>query len=848
MSRYASAGLSGSARSPRARREAASSRKRSRRSGALPVHARVAASVHVAAIVTRRAARTMSSVRRRRRVTGGMVQQSREGARAAGPRPLPDPGAGLALLPRRRALHVLPRHRPHLPSDRPRHHQGRAVPPRAPAARLHAALVPRPHAAHGAAGGRAAGRRPPGRRSGDHRVQGGGRQRVAALSPGGGGRTDHHDGHGRPHAGGEPDRERGVPAPALPHPPVARGERTAGARLQRDVRRRHHLCRGRERLAGGPARPARLRRARPEDLAHHHRARGAAAHRRDEPAHHAAPAQRCRQRGGRAPGRPAAPARGRAEPDGRRRRGLALPLHELRHLRHEPVGGLAAQERAARGEAREGPVARRPARPHRRARPGRPRPGPVRGRAAQAVRLSDRRGRSIALAASLVILVSYYMLMTSLEGFALAPSLPAWVAIWTPNILFGVIGLTLLVATAREWRAPRLLFVWRALAALRRLLPRAESSSPAVRAAHGPSDSTHILDRYLMREFLAFLGIGLAVAAALYVIVDLGETLNRFLRVKPPLMYIFEHFLYRLPAALHEGLPVIMLVATIFVFLSLSRFHELTAMKAAGISLYRVSAPILLMGLSVAVSAMLFQELFLPRLNELGEEVDRVKIRGQLPRHLQSRQRLWLRSSDSRFYRIELLSPQTSDLYGVTILEIDRAFRLLTRLDARHAHWTEAGWELRDGDLREVEAGGTVQTVPFTLTALELAEDIEEFTRIHKNFEAMSYWELRDYVARLEAAGFQVKKYLVALYSKLSFPLVNLVMVLVAIPFALQAPRGGRLFGVGLAIAIMAGYLVVHFVALAFARADLLPPLVAAWTANVIFFGLGTSLFLRART
>jgi len=461
---------------------------------------------------------------------------------------------------------------------------------------------------------------------------------------------------------------------------------------------------------------------------------------------------------------------------------------------------------------------------------------------------SHRGGRSIALVASLVILVSYYMLMTSLERFALAPTLPAWVAIWTPNILFGVIGLALLVATAREWRAPRLLFVWRALAALGRLLPRAESSSPAVRAAHRPSDSTHILDRYLMREFLTFLGIGLGVAAALYVIVDLGETLNRFLRVKPPLVYILEHFVYRLPVALHEGLPVIMLVATIFLFLSLSRFHELTAMKAAGISLYRVSAPILLMGLSVAVSAMLFQELFLPRLNELGEEVDRVKIRGQLPRHLQSRQRLWLRSSDSRFYRIELLSPQTSDLYGVTILEMDRAFRLLTRLDARQAHWTEAGWELRDGDFREIEAGGTVQTVPFTLTALELAEDIEEFTRIHKDFEAMSYWELRDYVARLEAAGFQAKKYLVALYSKLSFPLVNLVMVLVAIPFALQAPRGGRLFGVGLAIAIMAGYLVVHYVALAFARADLLPPFVAAWTANVIFFGLGTSLFLRART
>src|SRR5213594_3098018 len=143
MSRYASAGLSGSARSPRARREEASSRKRSRRSGSRPARARVAAIVLVAAIVTRRAARTVSSVRRRSRVTEGMVQQSSEVASGAGPRPLPDPGVDLALLLRRRALHVLPRDRPHLPPHRARHHQGRALPPRAAAADLHAAVVPR---------------------------------------------------------------------------------------------------------------------------------------------------------------------------------------------------------------------------------------------------------------------------------------------------------------------------------------------------------------------------------------------------------------------------------------------------------------------------------------------------------------------------------------------------------------------------------------------------------------------------------------------------------------------------------------------------------------------------------
>jgi LPS export ABC transporter permease LptG len=460
---------------------------------------------------------------------------------------------------------------------------------------------------------------------------------------------------------------------------------------------------------------------------------------------------------------------------------------------------------------------------------------------------SHRGGRSIALVGSLGILVAYYLVLSSLEGSALRQRLPAWLGIWGPNLLFSAIGGALLAATAREWRPPHPTLLWRALAAAGRRLPR--RSGRMARLATGRRDSTHILDRYLLREHLIFMGVGLAVAATLFVVIDLLQTLDRYLRIKPPLIHVLEHFVYRVPAALHEGLPVVMLVATIFLFLALTRAHELTALKAAGLSLYRVAAPVLLLAVVVAVASGLFQELVLPRLNELGDEVDRVKIRGQLPRHLQSRERLWLRTADSRFYRVELLHPGTSDLYGVTVLEVEQAsFRLQSRLDARRAHWSPAGWELSDGAFREFGPRGEVTTIPFTMTAIDLHEEIDDFTKIHKPIAAMSYRELSAYIERLEATGFQVKKYLVELYSKVAFPLVNLIMVLVAIPFSLQSPRGGRLFGVALAIAIMAGYLVVHYVALAFARADLLPPLLAAWTANIIFLGLGTSLFLRART
>jgi len=460
-----------------------------------------------------------------------------------------------------------------------------------------------------------------------------------------------------------------------------------------------------------------------------------------------------------------------------------------------------------------------------------------------------RRGsRSLALVGSLVIVVTYYLLLTTLEDLALARRLQPAVAIWTPNLVFGLVGLVLLRASAvqvpRE-RASLFLRLGR-----RRPVPTLGRSVRRSRARPfwAPRDSSYLVDRYLLREFLTYLGYGVGVAAVLFIVVDLLRSLDRYFRVKPPLLYILEHFVYRLPAALYEGLPLIVLVSTIFLFLALSRQHELTALKAAGVSLYRVSSPIVLLAFGLSAGSVIFQETLLPGLNAMGEEVDRVKIRGQLPRHLQRRTQIWYRSSEARFYRIELLDPAGQQMDGVTILEINPNFRFLSRLDAARAHWTRHGWEFERGMFREFTPEGGMEAVPFTLTALDLEESIETFTQSQQPPETMSFRDLRDYVNKLRESGHQVEKYLVQLYSKLSFPLIHVILVFVAIPLALQWPQGGRVLGIALAIVLALGYWVVSSLAQSFAKADLLPPLLAAWTANIVFAGVGVSLFLRTRT
>ena len=465
---------------------------------------------------------------------------------------------------------------------------------------------------------------------------------------------------------------------------------------------------------------------------------------------------------------------------------------------------------------------------------------------------AHRGGRAAAITSSFAIVISYYILSTALEGPALDGRLPVWLAIWLPNVIFMVIGLALLRAVTTGIPTGWLDLFWRVAGWLPQGRgergPRAPGWIARLRV-RGPRGSSFIIDRYLMRQYVLLIGVGLLIGAAFSVIVDLIQSLDRFLRAKPPWIYIAQHFLYLVPRELYKGLPLIVLVATVFLFVSLTRQRELDALKAAGMSLYRACAPILLVAFLMSVGALVFQETALPLIAAKAEEVDRVKIRGFPPRHLQQQGQMWYRSSDRRFLKIGLLDPVARSLDGLIALDLSPDFRLIDRLDVRRVQWVSDGWEMWGGIARRIDSSRQVQSRSFDHRVMELPEHIDDFIRVQKPPDAMSFRELRAYVAKLRDGGHQVGTYLVQLYSKLSFPLVHLIMALVAIPIALVAPRGGgRAVGIGVAIVVAVAYWLVHSVALAFARADLLPPALAAWSANIIFTGLGTALLLSAKT
>ncbi len=198
----------------------------------------------------------------------------------------------------------------------------------------------------------------------------------------------------------------------------------------------------------------------------------------------------------------------------------------------------------------------------------------------------------------------------------------------------------------------------------------------------------------------------------------------------------------------------------------------------------------------------------------------------------------------------DVLSAQVVDtasraLQGFQYLEIDRNFRLLRRIDARVAESNAGGmWTLRDG--RERRFDGDLQAVPFTEKTYGFRDTIQGFLDGETSPEEMTYEKLSGYIRDSKAKGYDVRRYEVDLHAKLSYPLLNIIVALIAIPLALRTPRSG-----GVWRSIGAGLLVGFFcwmalsASLSLGRRGMLPPLVAAWLPDALFAFAGALLFRR---
>jgi LPS export ABC transporter permease LptF/LPS export ABC transporter permease LptG len=458
-------------------------------------------------------------------------------------------------------------------------------------------------------------------------------------------------------------------------------------------------------------------------------------------------------------------------------------------------------------------------------------------------------GKSSGFVITIVLVFLYYF--ASLAGVALARQGKVGPAagVWAANVLFLIAGIVLL------WRSERrpLELSW-----LHGLSPAALKARfwKRLELARGPGGALDramhrtrlfstkfplILDDYVLREFLVYASMVLASFLMLTLVFTFFEILKDILRNGVGIGTVSEYLLMVLPSMLYLMTPMSVLIAVLVTFGLMSRSNEITAMKATGISVYRAVVPVLVMAAVIATGLFFFDQIYLPRFNKRQETLFN-RIKGRPPQTYLRPDRKVIVGAHHEFYYYEFYDADRNTFGNITVLEFDpQAFQITRRIHASDAEWDPRlqRWVFKRGWDRQFSGSAIRAYQPFEVaTFSELNEPPQYFKKEVKQSSEMNYAELEKYIRDLEQSGFDVVRLRVQLQKKLAFPLITLVMAVLAIPFSLSAGRRGALTGVAVAIGLAVVYWVTAGLFEALGNVSYLPPALAAWAPDLLF-GLG---------
>lgn len=472
---------------------------------------------------------------------------------------------------------------------------------------------------------------------------------------------------------------------------------------------------------------------------------------------------------------------------------------------------------------------------------------------------SRRGGKSAGFVLTILLVFVYYFVSILGVAFARQGKLPPFAGVWLANLIFGVCGIILLRQLATGSTAFSFLgsisswfkSSFASVAAPQERTPAVESIK-----RHSRGRFPLILDDYVLREFLTTLGLVLVTFVMLLLVFTFFELIGDIIRNKTPFITVGEYLFNLTPSMIYTITPLSVLLGVLVTFGTLNRTNELTAMKATGISLYRVSLPVVMIALVVAGLLFAFNETYVPTANRRQEALRSV-IKGKPAQTFFRPDQKWMFGAQQpgkpdRIFYYQFFDPENDRFANLTVFELDpTTFMLTRRIFATTAHWEpelhqwvfENGWSRTfSGDSQKEYQTFSVSTFP------DFSESPQYFKKESLQSQEMNFAQLRRYIRDLSQSGFDTMPLRVQLNKKLAYPLITLVMAILAIPFALSMGRRGSLTGIAAAIGVAVAYWVVAAIFEAMGNVNMLPAMLAAWSPDVLFGLVGSYLLLKTPT
>jgi LPS export ABC transporter permease LptF/LPS export ABC transporter permease LptG len=492
--------------------------------------------------------------------------------------------------------------------------------------------------------------------------------------------------------------------------------------------------------------------------------------------------------------------------------------------------------------------------------------------------ISNRRdGKLASFVLGIGVIFIYYIVMFGAHSMTKGGLMPAWLAMWVPNIVLGGVGLVLVWSRATAVDAPiRIaLPLWLAKrlsnvtgSADRTDAPRAPLGARPFDSAQGKRTRPviviriprlnfprpNLLDLYISRLYLRILVMATAGMAGLFYISTFIDLSDKWFKGQTTLGTLVAYLGWETPQFMAWILAIAVLLSALVTIGLLTKSSELIVMRACGVSLYRTAVPLLLFGVIAGAFLFALEERVLSVTNRRASYLKHL-IRTGSPQTFDVLNRKWLMGRNGEIYRYEYYDPRRQELNGLSVFEFDPATRALVR----RTFATRAAYEPRapqgDGQPWVAHAGwqrqfaaGDVTTFDQYQTARLPLEPSSYFVTEAPAPDRMNFAQLKAYIATLMASGYNVLEYEVGLHRKIAYPFVAVIMTLIAVPFAVTTGRRGAMYGVGVGIVLALVYWTMISIFAAVGSAGVIPPLLAAWAPNLIFGAAAAYLLLTVRT
>jgi len=351
-----------------------------------------------------------------------------------------------------------------------------------------------------------------------------------------------------------------------------------------------------------------------------------------------------------------------------------------------------------------------------------------------------------------------------------------------------------------------------------------------------------VLDRYISIEMIGPFLVGV-VGFVMVMTVDLLFTMADLIINKGvPLWAVLKLLVYKLPSIMVLTFPVSTLFATAMALGRLSKDNEIVALRTSGVTMFRITLPILAIGLLVSLASFVTNEKIVPHANHVATNLIRQIIyKRPLP---EVKENIFFKDAYDRFYYAKRVDMKNKTIDGVMVYEVigEKFPRVIL---ADRARFEGRIWGLENGTIHKYDQDGFLKyEASFADMKLNVSEDVLEFSE-NKNAEEMNSGELSGMISMLERGGVKTNALQTELLMKYSVPITCFVFALVGIPFSLPSPRSGRTWGLIVTIVFMFTFYVFASVFRSLGRGGIVSPFFAAFTPQLTFAIIGGVLLFK---